>query len=140
MYVLWNFYQLLCFLLIEDQCLTWRFHLDYFLMLTEVTYFAISFYFKSWKIGFLVIVLVGRPFNAECSGNIFLFFFIYFLLNVSWAFNFFYIPMLPLTLFFIYSHKYSFSSCKKWLLSEKFFLFLERCVHSKNNCYCQIFP
>ena len=40
--------------------------------------------------------------------------------------------MLPLSLFFIYRHEYSFSSSKKWLFSEIFFLFLERHVHSKN--------
>ena len=40
--------------------------------------------------------------------------------------------MLPLTLFFIYEHEYSFSSVKKWLFSERFLLFLERLVHSKN--------
>ena len=32
-YVLWNSYQLLLILLIGDQCLTWRFHFDYFLIL-----------------------------------------------------------------------------------------------------------
>ena len=40
--------------------------------------------------------------------------------------------MLPLTLFFIYRHDYSFSSGKKWLFSERFFLFLEKLVHNKN--------
>ena len=40
--------------------------------------------------------------------------------------------MLPLTLFFIYRHDYSFRSGKKWLFSERFFLFLERRVHIKN--------
>ena len=40
--------------------------------------------------------------------------------------------MLPLTLFFIYSDKYSFSSGEKLLFSERIFLFLEMCVHNKN--------
>ena len=40
--------------------------------------------------------------------------------------------MLPLTLFFIYRHDYSFGSDKKWLFNEIFFLFLERRVQSKN--------
>ena len=48
--------------------------------------------------------------------------------------------MLPLTLFFIYRHGYSFGSSRKWLFSERFFLFLERRVHSKNKqLFCQIF-
>ena len=37
--------------------------------------------------------------------------------------------MLPLTLFFIYRHDYSFGSGKKWLFSERFFLFLRKHVH-----------
>ena len=32
----------------------------------------------------------------------------------------------------IYRHDYSFSSGKKWLFIERFFLFLMRCVQSKN--------
>ena len=40
--------------------------------------------------------------------------------------------MLPLTLFFIYRHEYSFNSGKKWLFSETFFMFLERRVQNKN--------
>ena len=77
-------------------------------------------------------------FTAECSGNIFFGFklvfrpflfvsslvflkkkkkklgeIIYFLLNISQACKFFNIPMLLLTLFFTYSHKYSFSASSK---------------------------
>ena len=49
--------------------------------------------------------------------------------------------ILALTLFSIYRHEYSFSSNKKWLFSEGFFLFSERRVHSKNKqLFCQIFP
>ena len=44
--------------------------------------------------------------------------------------------MLHLTLFFTYSHKYSFISGKKkkkkWFSNEGFFLFLEGCVYIKN--------
>ena len=40
--------------------------------------------------------------------------------------------MLPLTLFFIYKHDYSFGSGKKWLFSERFFLFLGRRAQNKN--------
>ena len=78
----------------------------------------------------IIIVLVGRPLNAECSGDIFfdlnyffelcLFVFVCFFYL---RFNFFYIHMLPLK----YScQKCSFSSGKKWLFSEKLFLFLDR--------------
>ena len=64
---------------------------------------------------------------------------IYFFLNVWQASNFFYIIMLPLTLFFIYNLKYSFSSGKTWL--RKILSFLERCVHSKNKqLLLPIFP
>ena len=53
-----------------------------------------------------------------------------------WTFDklvtFYIFPLLPWTLFFVYSHKYSFSSSKKLLFSERFFLFSERCVNSKN--------
>ena len=49
--------------------------------------------------------------------------------------------MLPLTLFFIYRHDYSFGSGKKWLFSERFFLFLGRRVQSKNKqLFHQVFP
>ena len=62
-------------------------------------------------------------------------------LNFDNLFNFFYIPMLPLTLFFVYRHDYSFSSGKKWLFSEMFFLFLGRHVQSKNKqLFRQILP
>ena len=54
-----------------------------------------------------------------------------FLLNVWKACNFFYIPVLHLTLFFICNHKYSFSSWKKLSFSQKLFLFRKGC-HSKN--------
>ena len=65
----------------------------------------------------------------------------FFLLTVWESCHFFYIPMLSLTLFFIYRYDYSFGSGKKWLFSEGFFLFLERRVHSKNKqLFCQIFP
>ena len=48
--------------------------------------------------------------------------------------------MLPLTLFFVCRHDYSFGSGKKWLFSERFFLFLGRCVQSKNKqLFRQIF-
>ena len=48
--------------------------------------------------------------------------------------------MLPLTLFFNYRHDYSFSSGKKWLLSERFFHFLGRCIQRKiKQMFCQIF-
>ena len=47
--------------------------------------------------------------------------------------DFFYIAMLPLTLFFNCRHEYSFSSGKKWLFSEILYLFLQMRVHSKNN-------
>ena len=54
-----------------------------------------------------------------------------------WTFDrlvtFFYIAMLPLTLFFNCRHEYSFSSGKKWLFSEILYLFLQMRVHSKNN-------
>ena len=39
--------------------------------------------------------------------------------------------MLPLFLFFIYRDEYSFSSGRKWLFYEIFFLLLEK-LHSKN--------
>ena len=53
----------------------WRFHLDYFLMLNDVllyfsllvTQFVLVLSCQT-KSGFLVIVLVGRPFKTECSG------------------------------------------------------------------------
>ena len=45
--------------------------------------------------------------------------------------------MSPLTLFFINSHKYSFSSDKKWLFSERFFLFLS--IVKIINCYLRLF-
>ena len=41
--------------------------------------------------------------------------------------------MLPLTLFSIYRQDYSFSSGKKCLLSERFYIFLGRRVES-NSC------
>ena len=45
-----------------------------------------------------------------------------------------------LTLFFIYKYGYSFGSCKKWLFSEIFSLFLGRRVQNKNNqLFRQIF-
>ena len=47
------------------------------------------------------------------------------------VYNFFFIPMLPLTLSFIYGHKYSFSSDKNGY-SMKYSFFLKRCVDSKN--------
>ena len=48
--------------------------------------------------------------------------------------------MLPLILFFIYMHDYSFGSGIKWLVSERFFLFLGGPVQSKNKqLFCQIF-
>ena len=66
---------------------------------------------------------------------------IYFLLNVWYSCNFFYIPMLPLTLSFIYRHDYNFGSGKKRLFCQRFFLFLGECVQSKNKqMFCQIFP
>ena len=40
--------------------------------------------------------------------------------------------MLPLTLCFICRHDIVLVVAKKWLVSERFFLFLERGVHSKN--------
>ena len=40
--------------------------------------------------------------------------------------------MLLLTLFLNYRHEYNFSSGKKCLFSERFFLFLKRHAHSKN--------
>ena len=40
--------------------------------------------------------------------------------------------MLPLTLFFIHRHDYSFGSGKKWLFSEGFFLFLGSRIQSEN--------
>ena len=59
---------------------------------------------------------------------------IYFLLDIWYI-------ILPLTLFSIYRHEYSFGSRKKWLFSEGFFLFLERRVHSKNKqLFSPIFP
>ena len=49
--------------------------------------------------------------------------------------------MLPLTLFFIYRRDNSFSTGEEWLFSERFFLFLERHMQSKNKqLLCQIFP
>ena len=49
--------------------------------------------------------------------------------------------MLPLTLFSIYRHDYSFGSDKKWLFSERFFMFLERRVQSKyKQLFCHTFP
>ena len=49
--------------------------------------------------------------------------------------------MLPLTFRFIYRHDYSFGSGKKQLFGERFFLFLGRCVQSKNKQLLhQIFP
>ena len=97
-------------------------------------------------------MLIGRPFNEKCSGNILFFglniyFILIFVLSFSKKFEehlrisfltfdklvtFYIFPLLPLTLFFVYSHKYSFSSSKKLLFSERFFLFSERCVNSKN--------
>ena len=40
--------------------------------------------------------------------------------------------MLPLTLFFVYRHDYSFRSSKKWLFNERFFVFFERHAQSQN--------
>ena len=54
---------------------------------------------------------------------------------------FIFIPMLPLTLVFIYRHDYSVGSGKKWLFSKRFFLFLGRCAQSKyKQLFRQIFP
>ena len=87
------------------------------------------FVFHFW---FLVIVLLGSPFNSsDCPGNYFLEKLSYFLLNVWSDCVFFYISMSPLTLTFLYRHQYSFSSGKEWLFSLRYFLFLERCVHRK---------
>ena len=52
---LWNSYQLLLLLLIGEQCLIWRFHVDYFFLTTLFFHF---FWFKLWKSRFLVTALL----------------------------------------------------------------------------------
>ena len=116
-------------------------------------------YFFNWGSFFLINFTFGKFFaihaNNYCLGwktfecrvfrryifwfkllfwTLFVCLFVFFYLR----FNFFYIHMLPLK----YScQKCSFSSGKKWLFSEKLFLFLDRWVNSKiKQCYCQIFP
>ena len=53
----------------------------------------------------------------------------------------FYIHMLPLTLFFIYRHQYSFSSGKNgYSVKDSFSLQRGMFIAKINNCYCQVFP
>ena len=123
--VLWSSYQLLLLLPTETM---FDLEIPFWLLLdTKLSTIPVCFSLScKTKTGFLVIVLFGRTFRRECSGETFF--------NFWQACNLFYIPMLPLILCFTDIN--SISSEKKWLFSERYFLFLERHVHSENKQYC----